>query len=77
MTRARISLFIAIVALSQQLYAQTTGSISGVVTDPSGAVVAGATVTVTNEGINAARTVNTNSSGFYSLSRTWYQARIP
>ena len=67
MTRARISLFIAIVALSQQLYAQNTGSISGVVSDPSGAVVADARVTATNQGNNAVRTVTSNSSGFYSI----------
>ncbi|MGH9688735.1 MAG: TonB-dependent receptor domain-containing protein [Candidatus Acidiferrales bacterium] len=37
----------------------------GKVTDPSGAVVAGATVTVTNIGTNVSRTLTTDSSGAY------------
>jgi hypothetical protein len=45
---------------------QGKGTISGTVTDQSGAVVPGATVTVTNTGTNAAFTAVTNEEGFYT-----------
>ncbi len=44
-----------------------TGQISGTVTDPNGAVVPGATVTVTNKGTNLVREATTNSEGTYSI----------
>lgn len=44
------------------------GTISGVVTDPSGAVVSGATVEVTNTGTNVTVTRTTNGAGVYSAS---------
>jgi hypothetical protein len=53
--------------LSGQLFAGVTASISGTVTDPSGAVVAGATVTATNIDTGVATTQTTNASGFYSF----------
>ena len=43
------------------------GSITGKVTDPNGAVVAGATVTVTNTGTNAEATAVTNAEGSYDF----------
>ncbi len=42
-------------------------SIAGVVTDPSGAVVANASITLTNEQNGAIRKVATNRSGFYTI----------
>ena len=49
------------------LHGQTgAGAISGTVTDKTGAVVAGAKVTVTNQGTNVSHVVTTDSSGFYS-----------
>ena len=53
--------------LSGQLFAGVTASISGTVTDPSGAVVAGATVIATNIDTGVATTQTTNASGFYSF----------
>ena len=48
------------------IYAQfDSGQISGFVRDPSQSVVAGASVTVTNEGNGAKQRVVTNSSGYY------------
>lgn len=47
--------------------ASDTASISGSVADPSGAVVAGATVTATNIATGVATTQVTNSQGFYSF----------
>jgi Carboxypeptidase regulatory-like domain len=52
--------------VSFNIPAQTiTGRISGTITDPTGAVLAGATVTVTNEATGQSRTVQTNTEGFY------------
>jgi Carboxypeptidase regulatory-like domain/TonB-dependent Receptor Plug Domain len=46
---------------------ETTGSISGTVTDSSGAVIKGATVTLTNTDRNhVERTLTTSSAGFYT-----------
>jgi len=44
---------------------QATSTITGVVSDPSGAVVPGATVTVTNQATAVSRTHTTNSAGVY------------
>ncbi|HET8549535.1 MAG TPA: carboxypeptidase regulatory-like domain-containing protein, partial [Bryobacteraceae bacterium] len=43
------------------------GSIVGSITDPSGAAIAGARVTVTNLGTNEAREAIANSSGYYEF----------
>src|SRR5579863_2582242 len=50
-----------------RLLAGVTASISGTVTDPSGAVVAGASVTATNVETGVATTLTTNTQGFYSF----------
>ena len=50
-----------------QLLAGVTASISGTVTDPSGAVVAGATVTATSVETGVVTTLTTNAQGFYSF----------
>ena len=47
--------------------AQTSGDITGLVTDSSGAAVSGASVTVTNKATGAARNVTTNSEGLYAF----------
>ena len=44
-----------------------TGAITGTVADPTGAVVTGAVVTVTNPSTNTQRIVSTNSSGIYDV----------
>ena len=59
-------------------HAQTLGEITGLVTDPSGAVIPGARVTITNDNTNAARSTTTNEAGVYSvpsLSPGMYSAR--
>jgi hypothetical protein len=65
--KARIVLvFVLLAAVS--LSAQTfRGTILGTVTDPSGAVVAGASVTVKNVGTGLERTTETSADGSYSL----------
>ncbi len=51
------------------MYAQEArGSISGRVTDPSGAIVPSATVTVTNTATNSARRLTTNDTGYYEAN---------
>src|SRR5437588_5454346 len=60
---ALLTCLLALTALGQQ----TTGSLSGTVTDPSGAVVAGATVTVTNAATGAERSAESNSQGVFDF----------
>jgi hypothetical protein len=58
----------ALVLLScSRLIAGVTASISGTVTDPTGAVVAGAAVTATNVDTGVALSQTTNAQGFYSF----------
>jgi hypothetical protein len=63
-----ILLTLCLVALlSAPLFAQkTTGTLRGVVTDPSGAVVANVPVVVTNVSTGQERTVTTNTQGEYT-----------
>src|SRR5256714_1008264 len=49
------------------LYAQTFGEVTGRVTDPSGAVIPGASVTLTNVNTNAVRNVVTTEAGAYTF----------
>src|SRR3954447_22513880 len=57
---------IAILSLTALLPGQeTTGTITGVVTDPSGALLASADITATNTGTGATFRVASNSSGDY------------
>jgi hypothetical protein len=56
-----------VLALSFPGFAQTGGQITGLVTDPSGGLVVGATVTITNSQTNVARKTTTNSAGNYAF----------
>ena len=58
-----VAVFLAASTLDAQI---DRASISGTVTDPSGAVVTGATVTVTNLGTNQVVTLTTGSDGSYN-----------
>ena len=63
------SFFIALcLAMECTATAQSLGTISGSVIDPSGLGVANAEVTVTNERTNLTRSVKTNGKGEYSLT---------
>jgi hypothetical protein len=53
--------------LSPALRAQTTSSLSGSVSDPSGAAVTGASITVRNVNTGALRTTDTGSTGLYQV----------
>jgi hypothetical protein len=71
-----------VIASSIALYAQTTistGSIQGTVTDPSGALVAGARVTITNKSTGRVINATTTSAGAYTsgaLTPGDYMVRI-
>src|SRR5439155_131672 len=59
--------------------AQTQASISGVIHDPTGAVIPGVTVTVTNPATNFVRTANSNEAGVYnfpSLQPSRYDIKV-
>ncbi|MBA3975674.1 MAG: hypothetical protein C0504_15825 [Candidatus Solibacter sp.] len=56
-------------ALCLSTYAQEArGSIQGRVTDPTGAIVPGANITVTNTATNASRRLVTNDTGYYEAN---------
>jgi hypothetical protein len=67
---AKLSLVLLLVvcasrALSAWAQSTSTGTVAGSVTDPSGAVVAGASVTLTDTTTNIARPTTTNATGRY------------
>jgi hypothetical protein len=67
--RSSFVLAVGVILSVLPLQAQVdTGSITGTVTDPSGAVVNGAKVTLTNEGTGTSLTVNTGNDGTYTFS---------
>lgn len=53
---------------SSTAFAQYGASLQGTVTDKSGAVVAGATVTATNQASSISRSATTGDSGFYRIT---------
>jgi len=63
-----ISLLAVVALLSSYLCAQTgTSSLRGTITDPKGAVIPGATVTLVNPQTSYTRTTKTNSQGLYQF----------
>ena len=63
-----LCLFALLLAVPFAAHAQQySGSITGTVTDPSGAAVAGATVTAINSGTNATYTATTSDLGSYTF----------
>jgi uncharacterized lipoprotein YajG len=49
------------------IYAQTLTSVTGTVSDPSGAIVPGAVVSIVNDSTHASRQTTADSEGRYSL----------
>lgn len=69
MRRTLLSALVPLLLLSvaSPLFAQqVTGTIKGVVTDPSGAVIANATVNISSKSTGLTRSVTTNEAGEYS-----------
>jgi len=50
------------------IYAQTTGSMSGTVTDPNGAILAGANITLKNDATGLERRTVTNDKGIFGFT---------
>ena len=65
--RGRFLTALLLLAMSAPLFASDGGSLLGTVTDPHGAVVAGATVTVTEATTAVKQSVVTDNRGFYSF----------
>src|ERR1700758_4403989 len=65
MKRRLLGLTVLIWALYLPVFAQDTASITGTVTDPSGAAVSGAQVILDSADRGVKRTANTNESGSY------------
>ncbi len=64
-----LTLLLAVFLVPRATFAQVeTGQLSGTVTDPQGAVISGATVTVTSKGTGATRTVKTTGDGTYNVT---------
>lgn len=57
--------FLMAIGLQGQI---TTAEVTGTVTDATGAVVVGATITITNPATNTQRTMQTNSAGVYDIT---------
>jgi Carboxypeptidase regulatory-like domain len=65
-TWTRFLLVLTVLALlTGTVWAQGTGEIAGLVTDPSGAVISGATITLTNSATGEKRTTVTTGTGNY------------
>ena len=64
----KLSLLALVVSLfAGSVFAQARGTISGRLTDPAGAVVPGASVTVTNTGTSVSRNTSTNAEGLFNV----------
>lgn len=62
------STLLGVLFLSMSIFAQSQfGEISGTVSDPNGAVVPNATVTVTGVSVGLTKTATTDSNGFYAF----------
>ncbi len=62
-----VCLFACVVLAHPAFGQQTLGSLNGTVVDPTGAAIAGATVSVTDTAIDLTRTTTTQSSGFFQI----------
>jgi hypothetical protein len=65
---AALLLFICILCVTAAFAQFDTGTITGSVTDPSGAVVANAKITVTNTGTGVEKTYSSDTSGNFVAS---------
>ena len=66
---ASVALIAALMALQPAAFSQGFTGVTGNVSDPTGAVIPGVEVTVTNAGTGASRTVITNETGTYTVSQ--------
>ncbi len=67
MKSAWFALVMAFALALSPAYGQNFGELTGTVADPSGAVIAGASITITNEASGITRTAETNEAGSYNV----------
>jgi Carboxypeptidase regulatory-like domain len=60
-----VAVICSVLSLSSLMYGQSHGSLSGTVTDKTGSVITGATVTITSQGTGLTREAKTDGSGHY------------
>ena len=65
---AWILILLFVFAAAAMAQSAGTGALTGTVTDPTGAVIANATVTITNTGTNQARSITTGTDGSYRFA---------
>jgi hypothetical protein len=64
----RIAAFAAALALSVAAQAQTSrGTVSGIVSDPTGAIIPGATIVLTHTQTGVRRSTRSNEAGIYQF----------
>src|SRR2546423_850337 len=63
-----LAMALAMIASSAMAQSSTTGSIEGLVTDPNGAAVRGATVTATSPNLITPKSATSNDEGRYTIS---------
>jgi hypothetical protein len=69
LTRRTVYFILFVLLLSRIVVAQTyNGAIRGLVTDPSGAALPGATITITDEGTHQIRETKSDGAGLYVLN---------
>ena len=71
--------FVAVLMTASTVFAQNTGSLRGVVSDPSGGVLPGSTVALVNEATHESRQVQTDSKGGYFFAAVFpgvYTVRV-
>jgi hypothetical protein len=66
-TLRALSLVVCVILSTVMAHAQYRASIQGVVTDPQGAVVSGATITLSNNETNHAQITTSNDAGVYNF----------
>src|SRR5689334_20711145 len=78
--KVRFLVLTSLVCLSSlALRGQGFGTIVGTVTDPSGAFVASAKITITNQGTSQSRETTTNAEGYFvvpSLQPATYDVKV-
>ena len=72
--RISLLLVLGLVLLGTAAYSQETASIVGTVTDPTGAAVPGAKVTITNTETGLVRSTTTNATGSYAAHELAHRA---
>jgi hypothetical protein len=77
--RLAVGAALALCLVGPSAWAQYTSAVEGTVTDPQGAVVPGASVTVTNEANGIVQTVQTTAAGYFrmpALAASLYSVRV-